>query len=92
MSPESHAISLVSDDAYTFAEEEGYIRWLSATDVDPGCWSNDLDVDLENFRHDPLDDVYYGNVKVFYGSREILRREYSFWFVGGYMRCQWEDE
>lgn len=88
--PRQKALELVEEEAYEWAVEEGLIRYLPATRIDPGCYSADLDIDFT--LHEGGDDDMTGEAKVWLGSHVILERTYSFWEDNdGYLRMTSED-
>jgi hypothetical protein len=89
--PYQEAYDLVSEDAYEYASEEGYIRWMSATRIDPGCWDRDLDVNVNNFMEDAEIGGWTAEVNVYLGQTLLLERYYSFYLVGAYMHRDFED-
>ena len=91
LSVEQEAYSLVEEDAFQEAEEEGLIRWMSPTQIDPGCYDRDLDILMEDLVYDHDSDTWSTEAKVYLGSSLILERDYTFYYVGAYLQRDYED-
>lgn len=90
-SPETQAYRLVSDESYEEAAEEGYIRWLPSTQIDPGCYDRDLDIELKDFQRDEDAGIWTAQVFVYLGGSLLYERFYAFYMVGEYMHCDMEE-
>lgn len=98
--PHTQATDIAVEEAYEYAAEEGYIRWLSATRIDPGCWSQDIDVEISEFK--PMvdedtglpggDEDFEARVTARFGKSIIFERDYRFYTnTEGYVSAESED-
>ncbi len=83
---------LVEEDAQQYADEEGLIRWMPATQIDPGCYDRDLDIFVDDLIYDNDSDTWVSEVRVYCGDgNPILHRDYTFYYVGAYLQRDYED-
>lgn len=88
----------IRDDAYEVASEDGYIRWYGHTMLEPGYWSDDLDIDIEykpvldEDTNEPLENEETAYVVVKLNRTTIFERIYELSLdPNGYLYTYHED-
>lgn len=60
------------------AVEDGYVRWLSPTRVDPGCYDREVELDYSPVRYDDMGiHPIEAGVRAYVGLTTIFERVYT---------------
>ena len=95
---QDQASDTIYEDAYEYAQEEGYVRWMRATSTDPGCYDRYVDCDID-FRPMVDDDgvilssavSFVADAKATVGKRVLFEREYTFSVIRDRLYADYEE-